>query len=66
VLTCGCAGLGFKDRVFLDFFFRRLRVNDTGQHMAAYPYLSPCGRELNYVAPQDTPIVVHSLSADGA
>ena len=57
---------GFKERAFLDFFFRRLRLNDTRRFVDAYPFVSPCGREMNYVAAEDTPVVFHSLTADGA
>lgn len=37
-----------KDERFLNFFFRNLRDNDTEQHND-YPFVSPCGKELNYV-----------------
>ena len=45
-----------KDRDFLDFFFRRLRANDTGEE-ADYPYLSVCGREWNFVRGPWPPLV---------
>lgn len=45
---------------FLDFFFKRLRANDTGR-FPDYPYLSPCAGELNFVRAADTPIVFQKL-----
>lgn len=45
----------------LDFFFQQLRPNTTGLHERAFPWLSPCGKELNFVAADDTPIVFHDL-----
>ncbi|KJE96919.1 hypothetical protein, variant [Capsaspora owczarzaki ATCC 30864] len=36
----------FKDKVFLDFFFRRLRRNTTGLYTEVFPYVSMCGREV--------------------
>jgi len=48
---------------FLDFFFKRLCANDTGR-FPAYPFLSPCAGELNFVRAQDRPIVFHKLSGE--
>lgn len=48
------------DRKFLDFFFRRLKKNDTGRH-PEYPYVSPCGKEMNYLTSSDSPIVFHTI-----
>lgn len=45
---------------FLDFFFERLRANDTGR-FPDYPFLSPCAGELNFVRAEDTPIVFQKL-----
>ena len=50
----------YKDEAFLDFFFARLSENNTGRHHD-YPYVSPCGRELNFFKCDDTPIVFHSI-----
>lgn len=59
-----------KDSRFLDFFFRRLRpvgskelplLQSTGISVEEYPYVSPCGNELNFVRPAATPIVFHTL-----
>ncbi|RKP06363.1 hypothetical protein THASP1DRAFT_31815 [Thamnocephalis sphaerospora] len=55
----------FKDRRFLDFILRRLQHNDTGHAPIAYPYLSPCGNEWNFLACADTPIVYQDLAEDG-
>lgn len=48
------------DLKFLDFFFKRLQPNATGLH-TDYPYVSPCGREMNYIACAGTPIVFHAI-----
>ncbi len=48
------------DSDFLDFFFRRLRPNQTGAHLD-HPYVSPCGRERNYLQAEDRPIVFQHL-----
>ena len=48
---------------FLDFFFKRLRPNDTGR-FGEYPFLSPCAGELNFVRAADRPIVFHRLRGD--
>lgn len=56
-------GTELSDPRFLDFFFRRLRDNDTGRH-GAWPFLSPCGLEHNFVRAADRPIVFQRL-ADG-
>ena len=52
----------FRDIKFLNFFFRHIRKNDTKKH-SRFPWVSPCGKELNYVCAKDTPIVYHTLSA---
>lgn len=51
----------FKDKVFLEFFFKRLRRNTTGRHEDAFPYLSLCGRERNFIRCDDLPIVFTHL-----
>ncbi len=45
-----------KDNKFLDFFWKRLQVN-TGQLVPpnSFPYVSPCGAEMNFVQCADTP-----------
>lgn len=62
-----------KDERFLNFFFRMVRpvgpreaeimtkFNICGDD---YPFVSPCGKELNFIRPAATPIVFHSLSPD--
>lgn len=49
------------DRPFLDFFFKRVEANTTGRHTAEFPYISRCGRELNFLRCDDTPLVFHAL-----
>ncbi len=48
------------DRTVLRQFFRRLKLNTSGRH-SAYPYVSPCGPEMNFVRAADTPIVFRRL-----
>eukprot|EP00056_Hartaetosiga_gracilis_P009455 m.136062 g.136062 ORF g.136062 m.136062 type:complete len:253 (-) comp13130_c0_seq8:4167-4925(-) len=50
-----------KDRQFLDFFFRRVELNKTGRYEEYYPYLSRCGREMNFLNCDDTPFVFHTV-----
>ncbi|KAJ3117673.1 hypothetical protein HDU96_005958 [Phlyctochytrium bullatum] len=58
----------FKDKKFLDFFFTRLQVNhygwDRGDGHTDYRYVSPCGREVNFIKSEDAPIVFHDLTPD--
>lgn len=62
-----------KDIKFLDFFFRRIRrvrANETEilSEMGVtkdYPFVSPCGKELNFIRPAAAPIVFHSLIDNG-
>jgi Domain of unknown function (DUF4505) len=48
----------FKDRKFLQFFFQRVKFNDTPRY-PEFKYISVCGRELNYIRVEadDVPIV---------
>ena len=58
---------------FLNFFFRqirRTRLSDVqgldedarSEIASVYPYVSPCGKELNFIRPAAKPIVFHSLN----
>mmetsp|Transcript_24648 Transcript_24648/g.62398 ORF Transcript_24648/g.62398 Transcript_24648/m.62398 type:complete len:267 (-) Transcript_24648:1009-1809(-) len=49
-----------KDAKFLNFFFRRLEINSLDSH-SSYPYISKCGREVNYVKAEETGIVYDRL-----
>mmetsp|Transcript_16470 Transcript_16470/g.47348 ORF Transcript_16470/g.47348 Transcript_16470/m.47348 type:complete len:316 (+) Transcript_16470:94-1041(+) len=66
-----------KNEKFLDFFFRRMKragmkeraiLEDIGHEWGFssladdYPFVSPCGAELNFVRPADTAIVFHSMN----
>ena len=62
-----------KDAKFLDFFFRRVRRVNVDERalmkerqipVEDYPFVSPCGKELNFIRPAATPIVFHSLTSD--
>ncbi|XP_060516583.1 UPF0598 protein CG30010 [Cylas formicarius] len=55
----------FKDKSFLRFFFRRLRLNGTGRY-TEFPYLSVCGKERNFVRCDDYPVVyTHVIRKNG-
>jgi len=47
----------FKDKQFLQFFFKRIRRNNTAFYTKQFPYLSLCGRETNFIRCDDLPIV---------
>lgn len=53
-------GIEQDDPWFLDFFFRRLAPS-ANPMFPEYRYVSRCGDEMNYVKPQDTPIVFTRL-----
>lgn len=55
----------FKDKVFLEFFFKRVRSNDTDRYRDTFPFLSLCGRERNYIRCDDLPIVFTHLVDSG-
>lgn len=44
------------DKKFLDFFFTHLEKNRTGKY-PEYPYISPCGKEMNFVQTEHYPIL---------
>lgn len=46
----------FKEKKFLQFFFKRVRLNNTGRY-EEFPFISLCGRERNYIRCDDVPIV---------
>ncbi|XP_015284304.1 PREDICTED: UPF0598 protein C8orf82-like, partial [Gekko japonicus] len=46
---------------FLAFFFKQLKVNQSGRYEDTFPYLSPCGREHNYIRCDDRPVVFTHL-----
>ncbi|KAH3774322.1 hypothetical protein DPMN_175701 [Dreissena polymorpha] len=52
----------FKEKKFLDFFFKQIKHNETGRYAEEFPYLSPCGRERNYIRCDDRPIVYVHLT----
>ncbi|KAK3086736.1 hypothetical protein FSP39_022670 [Pinctada imbricata] len=55
----------FKEKDFLVFFFKRLKLNTTDRFQEEFPYLSPCGRERNYIRCDDRPIVyTHIIHTD--
>ncbi|XP_072936779.1 UPF0598 protein CG30010 [Epargyreus clarus] len=47
----------FKEKKFLEFFFKRIRINKTGRYQEEFPFISLCGRERNYIRCDDLPIV---------
>lgn len=47
------------------FFFKRLRLNEGDRYSNEFPYLSPCGRERNYIRCDDKPVVyTHLMDSD--
>ncbi|XP_067948692.1 UPF0598 protein CG30010-like [Watersipora subatra] len=46
----------YKEKDFLRFFFKRLKFNKSNKY-PEFPYISPCGPEMNYVRCDDLPIV---------
>ena len=63
-----------KDVRFLDFFFRQMRRVDGKERgflesigaARNYPFVSPCGVELNYVRPADAAVVFHTVQERSA
>lgn len=54
------------DKAFLAFFFKRLKINATDKYSEDFPFVSPCGREMNYVRCYDRPVVFqHVLDCHG-
>ncbi|XP_071957310.1 UPF0598 protein CG30010-like [Antedon mediterranea] len=51
----------FKDKKFLAFFFKRMKVNKSGVYTDEFPYVSVCGPELNYIRCDDRPIVYTNI-----
>ncbi|XP_035901607.1 UPF0598 protein CG30010 [Anopheles stephensi] len=55
----------FKEKQFLEFFFKRLKLNDTDRYQDEFPFLSVCGRERNFIRCDDLPIVfTHIIQHD--
>lgn len=51
-----------KDEKFLNFFFSNLVANSVeSSDRSRYPFVSPCGKEVNFVSCADTPIVFNRL-----
>eukprot|EP00127_Corallochytrium_limacisporum_P006453 Clim_evm43s227 gene=Clim_evmTU43s227 len=51
----------YKDRKFLDFFFKRVQWNRTKRFDEHFTFISPCGPEVNYIRVEDRPIVFVKL-----
>ncbi|KAM4689956.1 UPF0598 protein C8orf82 homolog, partial [Rhinophrynus dorsalis] len=49
---------------FLVFFFKQVKRNQSGRYEEDFPYMSPCGRERNYIRCDDRPIVFTHLLTD--
>ncbi|XP_065075829.1 UPF0598 protein CG30010-like isoform X2 [Ochlerotatus camptorhynchus] len=54
----------FKEKKFLEFFFKRLRLNDGDRYREHFPFVSPCGRERNYIRCDDVPVVFTHVFRD--
>lgn len=50
----------FKEKKFLEFFFKRIRLNNTGRY-EDFPFISLCGRERNFIRCDDLPIVYTNI-----
>ncbi|XP_045130702.1 UPF0598 protein C8orf82 homolog [Portunus trituberculatus] len=50
----------FKEKKFLQFFFSRMKFNETGRY-PEFPFLSLCGCERNYIRCDDLPLVFTHL-----
>lgn len=62
VLICASlSAASLPDKQFLVFFFSRLRSNQTGRYEEDFPFLSPCGRERNFLRCDDRPVVFTHL-----
>lgn len=55
----------FKDKPFLEFFYKRVRRNTSGRYEDTFPFLSLCGRERNFIRCDDLPIVYTHIINDG-
>lgn len=56
----------FKEKVFLNFFFKNIKRNKSGRYEQDFPYISLCGIERNFIRCDDVPIVyTHLLPNDG-
>ena len=51
----------FADKKFLEFFFKRVKLNQSGRYEAEFPFVSPCGREINFIRCDDLPVVFTHL-----
>jgi len=47
----------FKEKVFLNFFFRNIKHNKSGRYEGDFPFVSMCGIERNFIRCDDVPIV---------
>ncbi|XP_078541648.1 UPF0598 protein C8orf82 homolog [Lissotriton helveticus] len=54
----------FKEKQFLVFFFKQVKKNQSGRYEQEFPYISPCGRERNFIRCDDLPIVFTQLLRD--
>lgn len=51
----------FKEKKFLQFFFKNLKLNNSDRYTSEFPYMSLCGRERNFVRCDDYPIVYTNI-----
>lgn len=55
----------FKDAGFLTFFFKRVKLNSSEKYQEHFPFVSPCGIELNFIRCEDLPVVfTHLVNMD--
>ncbi|CAL2029243.1 unnamed protein product [Caenorhabditis brenneri] len=53
----------YKDIPFLNFFYSRIKVNNTGGYQETFPWVSLCGIERNFLRCDDTPLVYTELDS---
>ena len=45
----------------MKFFFERVKINDKYDYREEFPFVSPCGVEMNYIKCEELPIVLNKL-----
>ena len=49
------------DKKFLKFFFERLKLNDKDAYKDEFPFMSPCGVEMNFIKCEELPTVYNKI-----
>ncbi|ESN97042.1 hypothetical protein HELRODRAFT_85834 [Helobdella robusta] len=56
----------FKDKKFLKFFYTHLKLNVAGKYGKLFPFISPCGPEMNFIRCNSLPIVYNKIISQTA